>query len=261
MRCNTPFLGYRHLVIFLFLLAIVFFSLLLAGCTSSTSVTRLNVYLISLSYHESHSPTAPSLVNPAIAETFISLSNNTSLEVRAGYFALCLRSSGNAWSCSRDATILAKRLQPDQDPANLIWQAASFKDTIIFYGLILAAIALLVIVIAILMTFPGWHEDTDDAGSEVDVKPFPSRTLSTIATLLSTFASALALLSMLWQHVASVTFVTNAENMTYRLVKGRVGVVGLALGWLAVFTMIAGSIGLVVMILSVRLLDRLTDED
>lgn len=109
------------------------------------------------------------------------------------------------------------------------------------------------------MTFPGWHEEIDDDGSERDVKPFPSRHWSYTATILSTLASILALLSMLWQHVASVTFVTNVENMTYLLAKGQVGAVGLSLGWLAVGAMVLGSTGLLVMILSIRMLDRLTD--
>ncbi|KAI4193100.1 MAG: hypothetical protein LQ348_002971 [Seirophora lacunosa] len=256
-----PFLGYHHKLIFIFLLAIVFVSLLLAGCTSSTSVTRLNIYLVSLSYHASDSPSAPPpLVNPSVADTFKSMAPNTSLEIRAGYFALCIKYSGSEWSCSGDVTSLVQRLEPDQDPANLIWHAANFKDTIVFYGLILAAVALLVVAIGILMTFPGWHEEIDDDGSERDVKPFPSRQLSYAATLLSIFASTLALLSMLWQHVASVTFVTNVENMTYLLAKGQVGAVGLSLGWLAVGAMVLGSTGLLVMILSIRLLDRLTDD-
>ena len=111
-------------------------ALLLAGCTSSASVTRLNVYLASLSYGSSDAPSAPSpLVNPGIAGTFESMSQNASLEVRAGYFALCARHSGSEWSCSGDAVDLMERFQPDQDPANLIWHAANFKDTIVFLGL------------------------------------------------------------------------------------------------------------------------------
>ncbi|KAL9020721.1 MAG: hypothetical protein Q9185_002037 [Variospora sp. 1 TL-2023] len=157
------------------------------------------------------------------------MSNNASLDIRAGYFALCLRHAKSEWNCSGNATSLVQRLQPDQDPANLIGHAASFKDDIVFYGLIVAAIVLLVVVIGILMTFPGWHEDSDDGGSAMDVKPFPSSSLSSTAALLSILASFLALLSMLWQHVASVTFVTDVENMTYRLVQGHVGAVGLAL--------------------------------
>lgn len=109
-------------------------ALLLAGCTSSASVTRLNIFLISLSYQLKDSPGAPTQVNPGIADTFRSLSNDTSLEARAGYFGVCMKHSGGAWVCSRDASNLAKLLQPDQDPANLLWQIAIFKDTIVFYG-------------------------------------------------------------------------------------------------------------------------------
>lgn len=116
------------------------------------------------------------------------------------------------------------------------------------------------VVICILATFPGWQEEIDDDGSIVDVKPFPHRGLLAVAALLSVLASILALLSMLWQHTASVTFVTNVENMNYRLVKGHVGAVGLALGWLAVGAMLLGSAGLVVIISAIRVLDKSTSE-
>lgn len=124
----------------------------------------------------------------------------------------------------------------------------------------LAAVALLVLAIGLLMTFPGWHEDVNDYGSEIEVKPFPSRDLSQLATALSILASAIALLSMLWQHVASISWVTAVDNSTYGVVEGHVGVVGLVLGWIAVAAMMLGSTGILVMILSIRLLDKLTDD-
>ena len=110
------------------------------------------------------------------------------------------------------------------------------------------------------MTFPGWHEETDDRGSERDVKPFPSRPVLSTAVLLSIFASTLAIVSMLWQHVASVTFVTSAEDTAYGTIKGEVGMVGLVLGWIGAAVMAIGTCGLVVLYLSVSVLDRLIDD-
>lgn len=110
------------------------------------------------------------------------------------------------------------------------------------------------------MSFPGWHQEVDENGFDIDVKPFPPKYKSGIAALLSIFASYLALLSMLWQHVASITFVTNVESMTYQIVKGHVGALGLMLGWLAAGAMILGSAGIVAMIVAINLLDKLTDE-
>lgn len=128
------------------------------------------------------------------------------------------------------------------------------------FDLRLAAVALLVIVICLLTTFPGWHEEVDENGSAMDVKTFPSRTVTLLATVLSTFASALVLLSVFWQHVASVAFVTTVQNMTYGTVKGHVGAESLVLGWIAVATMMLASCCLGVMRLSISLLDRLVDD-
>lgn len=113
-------------------------ALLLAGCTSSQSLSRLNIYLVSLSYQiNGDSPDAPHhpLVNPSLAGSLKSMTNATSLEVRTGYFALCFRQSGEEWTCGDDPSTLTKQFHPDDDPFNLIWQTADFKDTIVFYGL------------------------------------------------------------------------------------------------------------------------------
>lgn len=112
----------------------------------------------------------------------------------------------------------------------------------------------------ILATFPGWHEETDENGSERDVKPFPSRPLSRIALAALTLASLLALVSMMWQHTASVAAATTAQDMAYGEVKTHVGAIAMALGWIGLAFLAIPAIGLLVMILSITLLDRLTDD-
>ena len=124
----------------------------------------------------------------------------------------------------------------------------------------IAAVALAFIVICLLLTFPGWHEEHDDNGSEREVKPFPSRPISLIALAASTLASMLALVSMMWQHTASVAAATTAQDLGYGTVKSGVGATVLALGWVGVALMALSAIGLLVMILSIRILDQLTDE-
>ena len=109
-------------------------------------------------------------------------------------------------------------------------------------------------------TFPGWHEETDEAGSERDVKPFPSRPVSQVALGSVSLASLLALVSMMWQHTASVAAATTAQDMAYGSVTSRVGAAAMALGWIGLAFLVVPAIGLLVMILSIQLLDRLTDE-
>ena len=49
--------------------------------------------------------------------------------------------------------------------------------------------------------------------------------------------------------------------MAYGSVKGEVGAAAMALGWTALVFLVIPSVGLLVMILSIRLLDELIDEE
>ena len=150
----VPFIGYHHLLMLLGGLAIILYcktsgvsmddeflrtiGLLLSGC-STNSPSNLNIYLISLSYQKSPMATSDdfTIVNPHINTTFAALANDTQLEVRAGYFGICAKSGReqDLWLCDNDAGKIARQFQPQQDPLNLIWTAARFKNGIIFSGL------------------------------------------------------------------------------------------------------------------------------
>jgi multisubunit Na+/H+ antiporter MnhB subunit len=124
----------------------------------------------------------------------------------------------------------------------------------------IVAIILAFICFLLLATFPGWHEETDERGSERDVKPFPSRPVSQIALALIFVASVFVLVSVLWQHTASVAASTIAQDLGNGSVKSGVGTTAMVLGWFGFALLIVVTIGLLVMILSISLLDRLTDE-
>ena len=124
----------------------------------------------------------------------------------------------------------------------------------------IAAVALALVSLCLVLTFPGWREQTDDDGSDREVKPFPSRPVSQLALAASTLASMLALVSMIWQHTASVAAATTAQNLGYGTVKSAVGSTSLALGWVGFALMALAAIALFVMISSIRLLDQLTDD-
>ena len=109
-------------------------ALVLSGCTSS-STTPLSLYLTSLSYQSVSQSTSLEQVNPDLMKTFAALVNGSSLEVRAGYFGLCVRNGSGLWVCSGDSTGLARLFQPNQDPLNLIWVQAKFREGIVFSGL------------------------------------------------------------------------------------------------------------------------------
>ena len=109
-------------------------ALVLSACTSSTATT-LGLYLTELSYQATPHSSPPEQVNPGLTSTFAALVNGSSLGVRAGYFGLCVQYAGGIWVCSSDSAGLARQFQPYQDPLNLIWTQAKFREGIIFCGL------------------------------------------------------------------------------------------------------------------------------
>ena len=52
-----------------------------------------------------------------------------------------------------------------------------------------------------------------ESGSDREVKPFPSRPVSQVALALIFVASVFTLVSVLWQHTASVAASTIAQDM------------------------------------------------
>ena len=248
-----------------------------------------NIYITSLSYHPSTPSNSSSLVNHNISTTFAILAGNASLEVRTGYFALCVSDITGLWVCSNDAAGLARQYTLGQDPLNLIAISAKIKDGIIFGGLMyvvsisrchcawrrsylsyynqtngacirIAAIALTVIVMIILASFPGWHEELDENGEEKDVKPFPSRPLVQCALALSALATAFAFVSSLWQHIAAVAAATVAQSMAYGTVESHIGAASVSLGWAGLGLMVVTTIGLAMTISSLDVITNLVDE-
>ena len=124
----------------------------------------------------------------------------------------------------------------------------------------IVAIILAFVCFILLATFPGWHEEMDERGSERDVKPFPSRPVSQVALALIFVASVFVLVSVLWQHTASVAASTIASDFGNGSVQSGVGAGAMVLGWIGFTLLIIVTIGLLVMILSIQLLDNLVDD-
>jgi hypothetical protein len=124
-----------------------------------------------------------------------------------------------------------------------------------FVAIILSAITLF-----LLSTFPGWHEEIDENGSDTEVKPFPSRQTSLLAASCQGFASGFTLISATWQHVATVGASSAIQALANGAVLTTVGTTAMALGWPAVALGTVVFVGLVVMILSINLLDRLGED-
>lgn len=145
-----PWLGYHHVLMLLIAIAIILLckslnvprfrppiltstslALLLAGC-SSTSPLIPGIFLISL-YYQAYTPTySPTQVDPGVTSAIANIVGRAVLEVRVGYFGICVTPDGGGWLCSNNATALAEEINIDQDPLNLIWVAQTFKDAVVF---------------------------------------------------------------------------------------------------------------------------------
>ncbi|KAH2567110.1 hypothetical protein KXV42_000728 [Aspergillus fumigatus] len=255
-----PMIGYHHVLMIIIAVAIILLSLLLAGCSSSSPQIP-DIFLISL-YYERYNPVFDKAqVDPGVVTATANIVGGAEMEVRVGYFGICVQPAGGAYICNSNATALAEIVTVDQDPLNLIWVASTFKDAVVFPYLLIIAVILAFLCFILLATFPGWHEEIDSTGSEGEVKPFPSRPVSQAALALIFVASVFVLVSVLWQHTASVAATTIAQDMGNGSVKSGVGTSAMVLGWFGFVLLVVVTIGLLVMILSIKLLKQLTDEE
>ena len=240
--------------------------------------------MLSLYYEHYTAVPSTSQVDYNVNSAISNIVGSAHMQARVGYFGICVNPDGGSWLCSNNATALANEVSVDQDPLNLIWLASQFKDMIVFpylmcvfispffflvspgrvMGHLLTASRIIAIIFAficllLLATFPGWHEEEDSEGSEREVKPFPSRFVSQISLAIIFVASIFVLVSVLWQHTASVAASIIAQDLGNGSVKSGVGSSAMAMGWFSFALLIVVTIGLLVMILSIRVLNQLAE--
>lgn len=218
-----------------------------------------NVYILGLSYTNS-TPSGMSDIGRNLSDTLNGYKGNSQLEVRTGYFGLCIRQRGIVWLCSSDSNALAQQIGAENDPLNLIGAASKFRDDVLFSGLLFMALVLAFLCILFLATFPNWHEmPNGSTGSLVDVKPFPSRAVSQVALTVSSVAAVLLLIAGLWQHVGSVGAAAMAETANYGNVKTDIGTVAVVMAWIGFMLSTIVSIGMVILVVLLQAIDKLTN--
>ena len=111
----------------------------------------------------------------------------------------------------------------------------------------------------LLSTFPGWSEEIDDTGSDIEVKPFPSSKASQGTLAVLSLALLLTVISIIWQHTASVASTTTLQAMTYGTVHTEVGVVAMVLGWVGLVLIVLSFVGILASTISVFMLESLSD--
>ncbi|PSN65956.1 hypothetical protein BS50DRAFT_554048 [Corynespora cassiicola Philippines] len=253
-----PFLSYHHSLIAVTITAIVLLSIMLGGCSSYSALT--NVFILGL-YYVNSTVSDSNPIERNISDTLRSLKGSSQLEVRVGYFGVCVRQRGIVWLCSSDSSGLAEQIGPENDQLNLIGLALKFQNDVLFSGTLFMTIILGFLACLLLATFPGWHKERDETGSDINVKPFPSRNALQLALSCLFVASVCGLIASLWQHIGSVGAAAMAESANYGNVKSEIGAGAMAMSWIAFALLMVACIGVLVMMLSIIVLDHLTDNN
>jgi hypothetical protein len=90
------------------------------------------IFLLSLYYERYTAVPDTAQVDYNVNNAIANIVGGARLQARVGYFGICVSPSGGGWLCSNNATSLAAEISVDQDPLNLVWLAAQFKDMIVF---------------------------------------------------------------------------------------------------------------------------------
>ena len=106
-------------------------ALLLAGCSSGSPLIP-NIFLIDFFYTSYTPDYNTAQVDPGVTAAIANIVGRAMLEVRVGYFGICVAPDGGEFLCSNNATLLAQQVSIDQDPLNLIWVADTFKSSVVF---------------------------------------------------------------------------------------------------------------------------------
>jgi hypothetical protein len=128
-------------------------------------------------------------------------------------------------------------------------------------GSSIASVALLLLGFIGLATVPGWHTEIDErTGSEIDVKPFPSRDVIRPTAKVMDLGAFLLLVSAIWQHVAAASAASMISSAAQGQLTTHVGAGAVALVWVGFIMALIPAIGVEILITSISLLDELIDD-
>jgi hypothetical protein len=112
-----------------------------------------------------------------------------------------------------------------------------------------------------LTSFPGWHEESDGrTGSEIWVKPFPSRGVLMLCLVGSGLSMMFMLASALWQHVAAASAKSLIEAGSQGFATAHIGGAAMALVWLGFMFSAVVTLYFIALAWYYKWLDKLSDD-
>ncbi|KAH8705333.1 Ca2+ regulator and membrane fusion protein Fig1-domain-containing protein [Talaromyces proteolyticus] len=240
-RALTAFfvmLGFHHIMMVLVVAILILTCLVLGSCTGS-SPTMSHFHLLSLSYAGTQRNTSSVASSLNVVQNLGTEQLN--MRVLVGYFAVCVALTNvpstvsiSSLLCSSDGNSLrGSFLEASEDPLGLLDFGFRIKDNIMFPYLSVIATVLELFLLLLLAQFPGWKEETDEDGSEREVKPFPSTVRLVAALALSSVAAALLLVTAVWQQVAAVAAGQTLEQVMPGQIMSLVGLSASISSWFA----------------------------
>ncbi|KAK1752285.1 Ca2+ regulator and membrane fusion protein Fig1-domain-containing protein [Echria macrotheca] len=228
-------IGREHGLMILTAISTILVSILLAGCSSSQNLSA--VYVLSMYYQIPGQTAVATQQGTSSTHTNIAnmvataVANSTPIEVRAGYFNLCVRRGNDQWECCRDPSALQIRLS-DADPLGLIGIAGMFRGNVILPWFLILQVVLHLVTLSALAAFSSWHEDSPA------LSLFSGPSLARTAQFASGAAAFFALLSALWQHAAASAVQAIIGATSFGYVVSKTGAAAMAIGWISYFLLL-----------------------
>ncbi|KAK9470084.1 Ca2+ regulator and membrane fusion protein Fig1-domain-containing protein [Dipodascopsis tothii] len=193
-------------------------TLLLSGCSAAATVLP-KIYLLRMAYNDGTVTVVDSNTAVALAQYV----GKTDLEVRIGYFGVCANLAPPVWFCSSNVTVLANQLDDTDDPLNILYVAQKFRHVIVFPYLVIIAIILIFVVFLLLVPYPPLIQN--------------------ISILVAIVASVFILISVLWQHTASVAAASIAHSLGNGTLTTGVGTSAMVMGWFSLVLLLVSVVG------------------
>jgi Ca2+ regulator and membrane fusion protein Fig1 len=119
----------------------------------------------------------------------------------------------------------------------------------------------IVVCLGLFTTFPGWELSVNETGSEHEIKPFPSRTITYLIAILLGFATIFSFVSVLWMHSAAATAVVLLNATYHAFVDAKIGTTAMILAWIALFCTAVVLMLLLLTITSIEFIDEIMEDN